>query len=188
MFSLFQSTGFGFTDQTLSTIFSVSFYYQKGNFPYIDRTYHSKSQPRSQVQSGSNEHPQRQAGTSSNVRPKLRISLTKWPDGGWSPSVNSSQNRHGPISTSVPVIVNNEIHQPLAATVAENVTSFLSGIRATFRNDNTIVVSKHKSKKPSQSPSNDWVNKHFKNWHMESVPWPRKQKRHCYTMPTCLEH
>ena len=117
--------------------------------------YHSKSQPRSQVQSGPNEHPQRQAGTSSNVRPKLRISLTKGPDGGWSPSVNSSQNRHGPTSTSVPVIVNNEINQPLAATVAENVTSFLSGIRATFRNDNTIVVSKHKSKKPSQSPSND---------------------------------
>ena len=40
--------------------------------------------------------------------------------------------------------------QQVLSSVAENVSSFISGIRASFRSDNVIVVSKHQSKKSSE--------------------------------------
>ena len=80
----------------------------------------------------------------SNVNPKLRVVLTRGPNGDWAPNARSTQVKTS--SASAPVT---------SATVVSNVTSFLSGIRATFRQDNVNVVSQQvKPSQPNQVSQN----------------------------------
>ena len=71
-------------------------------------------------------------GTSStkptSVRPKIKIALKRNGENDWIPTQSSDQSRK----------VENDL--PGVTSVVENVSSFLNGIRASFRQDNVIVA------------------------------------------------
>ena len=94
------------------------------------------------------------------VRPKLKILLAKGPDGAWSPSVKPSGSRPlapaqaatsgtGPsasaqaatssINSHVSGSITAQSESQGVAGVVENVSSFLSGIRASFRQDSVYA-------------------------------------------------
>ena len=60
----------------------------------------------------------------SQDRPRLRISLTKGLDGDWSTNADKNQAN---------------VQPPPTSSIVNNVSSFLQGMRATFRQDNIIV-------------------------------------------------
>ena len=87
-------------------------------------------------------------------RPTLKISLTRGTDGDWSPIVTqmpeSASNRA--IAVQAAQAAPKELSQAakvVAGNVAGNVNSFLSGIRATFRQDNNVVTGMTRQKKSS---------------------------------------
>ena len=72
-------------------------------------------------------------------RPKIKIALKR--NGGNDWSLNNDNTQDLDLQTSQ--------HQ-VRTSVAENVSSFINGIRASFRNENVIVVSKLQSKKSAE--------------------------------------
>ena len=83
------------------------------------------------------------------VRPVLKIALSKGVDGSWS-TVNRMKNSKNnsvtktdsaPDPGQVPMTSPAQNVNQSIGNVAENVTSFLSGIRASFRSDNVYVGS-----------------------------------------------
>ena len=112
---------------------------------------HRKPQPKSnfpqQPQGGPQQQPKPQQPvqlqqhrvppTNPIDRPVLKIMLTKGTDGNWLPNPQAAVKPtslvvgpHDDVGTTVGVV---------ATSVAENVSSFLSGIRASFRTDNVNV-------------------------------------------------
>ena len=103
---------------------------QKQSKPKSQYPPQHKSNSESGSQAQSHEQPESTLKQKSAGRPQLRISLTKGVNGDWSTNGNRGL---------VPA-------QPLTNSVANNVSSFLHGIRASFRQDNVIVAATQKSK------------------------------------------
>ena len=76
------------------------------------------------------------------------ISLKRGNGDNWSPSQPPIQD------AQVNVPVHESVSSAVAASVAGNVSSFLSGIRATFRQENVIVAPSLHSKQSSKEISN----------------------------------
>ena len=89
-----------------------------------------QSKPQSQPQIGSN-----QVQTQIQERTKLKILLTKGSDGDWSQTDQNADQAAPPQRPSTMI------------SVSDTVSSFLTGIRASFQQDNVIVTSKIQPKK-----------------------------------------
>ena len=74
---------------------------------------------------------------------KLKVLLTSGPDGEWAhnakSSTGSTSKDSGILKDSLPTPM--AAHAATSSSVVGNVSSFLSGIRATFRQENVNVVS-----------------------------------------------
>ena len=101
----------------------------------------TRSQP--QPQSLPSQHCQQQSQDKSQECPKLKILLSKGPDGDWSQNPGLPRAAAGPDPGNSQVMPVSKLNQNSnvkgVASVAEGVSSFLSGIRATFRQDNVNV-------------------------------------------------
>ena len=103
----------------------------------------SRSRPRSQPQQQPLPSHLSQSESQINFknRPKLKIVLMKGLEGDWSQNSQNSQNLGLP-ATTVTMLEsesNRNVNLRGVSSVAEGVSTFLSGIRATFRQENIYV-------------------------------------------------
>ena len=98
----------------------------------------------------SHQSSQLSNGPKSQERPKLRIGLSKGTDGDWSPvepeklnALSKESAGDGPTRSCEP--------QTVVSSVAGNVTSFINGIRASFRSENVVISMPQRSSKSNVS-------------------------------------
>ena len=110
---------------------------------YVDRVWLNNMQVRKEPQTG-NPVQQPDAGQSSQVNDQLRVKFRRSGNDIWSTD-NPTTGKAGA----------DQVHDPgntgTASNVVGNVSSFLSGICASFRSDNIVVESVQQLKKSSQN-------------------------------------
>ena len=87
------------------------------------------------------------------VRPKIMISLTRNSGENWSSTQKQPNTTNTLVSAPPPNLTTSPIN-PVSSSVAENVSHFLNGIRATFRQDNVIVAASVRQKKVALEKKN----------------------------------
>ena len=81
-----------------------------------------------------------QLSNGNGARPKIMISLRRSSGSDWAPSQHAVRNESLSIPAQDVGLAKDVVVSTVAASVADNVSSFLSGIRATFRQDNVYVT------------------------------------------------
>ena len=129
----------------------------------------SQSQPIDSLAAGHvrSTHQTTLEGRSGEGRPRIRIALKRGNGTDWTPVQNNTDQVAGH-HTSTSVLdsvhqkggIHNVIGVSSVSSVAEGVSSFLSGIRASFRQDNVYVQSSQQSNRgiANKKKSNDIKN------------------------------
>ena len=109
------------------------------------------------------EHPDSASRSKTASKPTerqvLKISLTKGKNGDWSSTSQSSPPVEVRASESPVVsVVNDSVVRGTTGGVVDNVSSFLSGIRASFRQDNVVVSGTTHEKKAASIKNKNGQN------------------------------